>query len=311
MLGSRLFTAIGSLLLVNLSAATCHSPPSQEKADSPAADTPAAETPIQAESIKLDELSKSERAVFQSAVSETLAPCADIAVNLLTCVNEKRACASCLPAAEFIYEQVRRGNPRAKIDPAVRMRFSPSFEKSLDLSDAAFQGPESAPVTIAEWADFQCPYCGIAAPLLHDLQLKYPGQLRLAFLNYPLNGHEYAKLAAQAVLAAGEEGKFWEMHEVLFKNQSALNRQALLDYADNLGLDAKQFVTDLDSEKTQDRVNAQQKQANALGAKGTPTIFINGRYFDFQYFKMEEDLVPWIEAELRIQGVKPDAKKEK
>jgi protein-disulfide isomerase len=141
-------------------------------------------------------------------------------------------------------------------------------------------GPKSAPVTIVEFSDFQCPACRMAAPSLRQLEQKYKDKVRVVFRNYPLSFHANAQGAAEAALAANEQGKFWEMHDKLFANQQALDRPSLEKYAAELGLDVSRFKADLDSGRLKHSINEDVEAANALengGGFGTPTFFINGR----------------------------------
>ena len=111
------------------------------------------------------------------------------------------------------------------------------------------KGPKNAPVTIVEFSDFQCPFCGRVVPTLKQLEEQYKGKVRVAFKNQPLPFHPNARPAAEAALAANEQGKFWEMHDKLFANQQALDRAALEKYAQELGLDMDKFKAALDSQQ--------------------------------------------------------------
>src|SRR5581483_2482422 len=110
-----------------------------------------------------------------------------------------------------------------------------------DVGDAPVKGPRDAPVTLLEFSDFQCPFCGRVGPTLKQLEDEYKGKLRIAFKNRPLPFHQNAQLAAEAALAAGDQGKFWEMHDKLFANQQALERADLEPYAQEIGLNVNQF----------------------------------------------------------------------
>ncbi len=126
------------------------------------------------------------------------------------------------------------------------------------------------------FSDFQCPFCSRAVPTVHQLEADYKGKLRIVFKQMPLPFHDHAHLAAEAALAANEQGKFWQYHDTLFANQQALDRPALEKYASDLGLDMAKFRAALDSGKFKDKVDAEAKEGAAVGATGTPTFFING-----------------------------------
>jgi protein-disulfide isomerase len=153
---------------------------------------------------------------------------------------------------------------------------SPSAKQDIKVGDAPTMGPASAKVTVVAFSDFQCPFCSRAVPTLHQIESDYKGKIRVAFKNMPLPFHDKAHLAAEAALAANEQGKFWEMHDKLFANQQALDRPNLEKYAEELGLNMSKFKAALDSGKFKDRVDREAKEGNAVGATGTPTFFING-----------------------------------
>jgi protein-disulfide isomerase len=149
----------------------------------------------------------------------------------------------------------------------------------VDPGNAPSVGPKTAAVTIVEFSDFQCPFCSRVVPTVKQIEEKYKGKVRVVFRNYPLPFHDHAQLAAEAAMAANEQGKFWEMHDKLFGNQQALNRPDLEKYAQEIGLNVDKFKSDLDSGKEKTSVNSDVQYANGLpgGGMGTPTFFINGR----------------------------------
>jgi protein-disulfide isomerase len=151
-----------------------------------------------------------------------------------------------------------------------------NVKHDIKLGDAPVMGPASAKVTVVAFSDFQCPFCSRAVPTLHQIEQDYKGKIRVAFKQLPLPFHDKAHLAAEASLAANEQGKFWEMHDKLFANQQNLDRISLEKYAQELGLDMSKFRSALDSGKFKDRVDRESKEGAAVGATGTPTFFING-----------------------------------
>jgi protein-disulfide isomerase len=153
---------------------------------------------------------------------------------------------------------------------------APDAKVDVKLGDAPVKGPASAKVTLVAFSDFQCPFCGRAVPTLKQLEDDYKGKLRIAFKQLPLPFHDKAHLAAEAALAANEQGKFWQYHDKLFANQQALDRPSLEKYAEELGLNMTKFRAALDSGRYKDKVDADAKEGAAVGATGTPTFFING-----------------------------------
>jgi len=154
----------------------------------------------------------------------------------------------------------------------------PEGKFDVHVGDAPVKGPSSARVTLVAFSDFQCPFCSRAVPTVKQLETDYPGKLRIAFKEFPLPFHDHAHLAAEAALAANEQGKFWQMHDKLFANQQALDRPALEKYAQELGLDMAKFKAALDSQSHKPEVDADAKMAADEGIQGTPAFVING-YF--------------------------------
>jgi len=146
----------------------------------------------------------------------------------------------------------------------------------VKVGDAPVKGPASAPVTVVAFSDFQCPFCSRAVPTIHQLETEYGGKIKIVFKEFPLPFHDKAHLAAEAALAAHEQGKFWQMHDKLFANQQALDRASLEKYAQELGLDMSKFRAALDSGKFKDKVDAEDREGAAVGVTGTPTFFVNG-----------------------------------
>jgi protein-disulfide isomerase len=143
-----------------------------------------------------------------------------------------------------------------------------------------YEGAKDAPVTIIEYSDFQCPYCArFYTDTLPQIRTDYidTGKVKLIFRNFPLSFHANAQKAAEAVLAAGEQGKFWEMHDKLFENSNALSVDAEKQWARELGLNGQQFDAALDSGKYAAKVAAEAKQGQADGVSGTPAFLINGK----------------------------------
>jgi protein-disulfide isomerase len=157
-------------------------------------------------------------------------------------------------------------------------RPDPAETYKVDLGDAQTRGPDTALVTVVAWSDFQCPYCNRVVPTLEQLEADYGSDLRLAFKHNPLAFHKDAMPAAKAAEAAGEQGKFWEMHDKLFDNNRDLTEANFVKWAKELGLDTTRFKADMASSSIERRIKDHQSQGNTLGARGTPAFFINGRF---------------------------------
>jgi protein-disulfide isomerase len=145
------------------------------------------------------------------------------------------------------------------------------------MQGAKVRGAPMAPVTIVEFSDFQCPYCGAAHPGLTRLLREFDGQVKLVFKYFPLSGHERAMPAARAAEAAARQGKFWEMHDMLFEHQHELEDADFERYANALGLDMDKFRTDIVSSEVQARIDADRTEGDKLKLEGTPTIYVDGR----------------------------------
>jgi protein-disulfide isomerase len=143
------------------------------------------------------------------------------------------------------------------------------------------RGAREAQVSLVEYGDFQCPYCARAHAALTELMQQHGERVALVYRHLPLADlHPFAAPAAEAAEAAGAQGKFWEMHDALFENQDMLDEDALPALASSLGLDTQRFARELADGKHRPRVEADAEQARALGARGTPTFFINGERYD-------------------------------
>lgn len=261
-------------------------------------ESPAAVTSIKG--IDTGALTPREKREYLSYVSQLLAPCPNEAVSIAQCVNEERDCASCLPAAKLLLRQVRDGRSRSQAEDAFYARFSGDRVKTLDLADSPFQGADDAPITVVEFADFECPHCRVAATVLEGLIERYPGKVRVAYKFFPLTSHPNGELAARAAVAAMRQGKFWEMHALLFGKQGSLEPSIFEKFAKEIGLDMNRFKVDFTSKETIERVARDRKEGEDLDIAGTPAIYVNGRLYDLRKFDLKDDLTDWIDLELKL-----------
>ena len=143
------------------------------------------------------------------------------------------------------------------------------------------QGDPHAHVTLLEYGDYECPHCGAAHPVLKQVMKKVGKGARFVFRNFPLSqAHPHAQQAAEAAEAAGAQGKFWEMHDLLFEHQDALETEDLIDYAKQLGLDTSKFATDLRHGTYAAKVKSDFSSGVRSGVNGTPTLFVEGIRLD-------------------------------
>jgi protein-disulfide isomerase len=143
------------------------------------------------------------------------------------------------------------------------------------------QGSATAPVTLVEYGDYQCPHCGTVYPIIKQIQQHFGEALRFVFRNFPLNQiHQHAEHAAEAAEAAGALGKFWPMHDIIFEHQSALGDRDLVTYAEAVGVDSRSVAEALAKHTYTERVKEDFTSGVRSGVNGTPTFFINGERYD-------------------------------
>jgi protein-disulfide isomerase len=165
-------------------------------------------------------------------------------------------------------------------------------------------GPEDAPVTLVEYGDYECPYCGMAHPIVKRARQELGSRLRFVFRNFPLAEiHPHARLAAQAAEAAAAQGRFWEMHDMLFEHQDALEAEDLLGYAKSLGLDTAKFARDLEAATYAKRIRDDFRNGVKSGVNGTPTFFVNGDRYEGSWANQEAFIRALREAAQPSSGV--------
>jgi len=184
---------------------------------------------------------------------------------------------------------------QAAAAPQRRRGPDPAKVYTVDVAGSASKGASDAKVTIVEFSDFQCPYCSRVGPTLARILRDYPDDVRVVYKHLPLSFHKEALPAAKAAEAAGRQGKFWEMHDLIFANQRSLNAAAYKQHAETLGLDVERFEKDFASPEIAARVAKDAEQARTLGVSGTPGFFVNGRFLSgaqpYDAFKTKIDEV--------------------
>lgn len=175
----------------------------------------------------------------------------------------------------FIY-LATRSNTVGKSEPVI------ADANLLARKDSYQTSPNNAKVTIVEFGDFQCPSCAQVYPTLKEILKTYQDKINLVFRNFPLPQHKNATVAAEAGLAAGDQGKFWEMYDKLYENQDKWSQSnnaldIFIGYAKDLGLDVNKFTQDVKNEKFKDIITSDLNDGSLLGVNATPTFFIDGR----------------------------------
>jgi protein-disulfide isomerase len=173
---------------------------------------------------------------------------------------------------------------------------------SFKIDERTCAGPKDAKVTLVEFSDFECPYCGAARPMLEDLQKARP-QVRLCWAPFPLSAHPNAIPAGQAALFARDAGKFWQMHDALFINQMALSEAAIKELAKKLGLDDAALGKVMASGKYKDELDASKEAGKNAGVDSTPTLYLNGRKLSLGI--SPESLAATVDDELEWSGTWP------
>jgi len=228
------------------------------------------------------------------------------------CILQDPTCSYSRSLAGIAIKGVKDG--KALLDISKLMDASPKAHRPKILEDPVIipvtgsptLGPSDARITMVEFSDFECPYCAIAVKQVKTLMGVYPKDIKLIYKQFPLSMHPHAQMAAEAALAANEQGKFWEMHDLLFTNFRKLSRENILEWAQQIGLDVNKFKAELDSGKFASVVKKDTSDGDAAGVYGTPAFFINGKLYNGP---MTMDSVkPILEAELK-GGAKTEAKK--
>ncbi len=178
-----------------------------------------------------------------------------------------------------ILNDYSRAQRQAQKEENERRQLEASFKDKitdLQIGSSPTQGPQDAKITIFAFQDFECPHSQRGAKTLEPLLKQYAGKVRLVFKNKPQTFHKQAAPAAKAALAAHMQGRFWEYHDLLFKNSTKLREEVFLQLAKELDLDIEKFNADRNSKTVEEKLNADIAEANKYGLRGTPTFVMNG-----------------------------------
>jgi protein-disulfide isomerase len=163
-------------------------------------------------------------------------------------------------------------------------RWEPELVEPVDESRDHIQGPADAVVTLVQYGDYECPYCGEAYPIVKKMQAQMGERLRFVFRNFPIStSHPHAEQAAEAAEAADAQGRFWEMHDLLYERQKRLTDRDLHAYAEELGLDVERFDKEMAEHVHAARIHEDFMSGVRSGVNGTPTFYINGVRHDDSY----------------------------
>ncbi len=248
-------------------------------------------------------LSAIERDLLWNVANDLLSPCGD--PHSLAVCGRDRSCAECRPALRFLSRRVQDGFDAERLGELVRARFSRDAVVRINSEGAPVRGEASAPITLLEFSDYECPHCASEAPILRDIEREFGDRLRVIHMHFPISFHQHAVPAARAAYAAGKQGKFWEYHDMLFANQSALEPDNFVQYAQRVGLDVTRFRADSAATDSEAAVARDRREGERLQIEATPTIFINGRRWPSALHPDRAQLREWINDELELRGQPP------
>jgi protein-disulfide isomerase len=202
------------------------------------------------------------------------------------CIMKDTNCSYSRALAKIAIQGVKDGKSLVEISKL--MDASPKAHRPKVLEDAVkipvagapVKGPEDAKITLVEFSDFECPYCSAAAPKVDAILAAYPKDVKLIYKQFPLSMHPHAEMAAEASLAAREQGKFWEMYEALFKNYRQLSQAKISEIAKSLGLDMSKFEAEVSSGKYKSEVKKDITDGEEANVYGTPAFYINGKQYN-------------------------------
>jgi len=223
-------------------------------------------------------LNEGQRQEFVKIINSEICPCG-VPMHLGACIERGRGCDDAHRMVRFAMRRLQAGDGTSRVIHMLDRMFQQG-DKAHDIpgDDAPAKGDASAPVTLTVFSDFECPFCKKAEPVLTRVLKEYAGRVRVVFRHYPLAKlHKNANNAALASVAAHKQGKFWEMHELLFKNNLNLEKENLTEYAKRVGLDVERFKKDIEDKATAARLKADMDLGAKVGITGTPAFFINGK----------------------------------
>jgi len=271
-------TALGLLGLWSCSGSQSHAPGAD--AANAAREAPLGQRVERVErvpQVDLSSMTDAERTLWVDVVNDQLSPCGE-PVSVARCATEQHSCGACVTAARYLARLVMDGYDHTALAEQYRVRFG-AEKLTLPTEDSPSRGAPMARVTLVEFSDFQCPHCGAAHPELVRLLREFDGRVRMVYKYFPLSSHTRALPAARAAEAARAQGKFWEMHDLLFQHQSELEDDDIRRYAGQIGLDMERFEQDWASASTAAHVEADRQLGMSVGIEATPSIFVDGRPF--------------------------------
>jgi thiol-disulfide isomerase/thioredoxin len=206
--------------------------------------------------------------------------------SIVGCLLTPKPDETAVRITNFCAYLVSRGVPPGYLGGFIRARAkfaSAQGLQSFTFEDTPVLGNEHAPITIVEFAEFECNYCASLVPIVEKLVEESNGSVRLLFKHFPLKNHPGSLLASEAAQAAYRQGKFWDMYDFLFANLGNQTMEDILKYARDIGLDLKKFKRDLEDKKILQHIERDKMEGVRAKVTGTPTLFINGKFYNFRH----------------------------
>ncbi len=286
-----------------LSAIACEKKPAKgdtgavnalDRAGSTTATGPVDETPLQG--IDVSKLAADKQKLFYKLVGSLSSPCGK-AHSLRTSFSTDTECKRAPFAVRYVQALLEDEGTEAQVREEYEHKYASTAKPvKLDVSKAPKVGNDDAPVRLVEFFDYECPHCQAFKPMLEALEKAEEGRVVVYYMMFPLEKHTDSKSAAQAAVAAHQMGKFFEMHDLLFKNSPQHNREAVMGYAKEIGLDAAQFESAYNAAAQQ--VTSDVAQGDAAGVDATPTLFFNDRKYEGPMHP--KYIAMWIDEELAV-----------
>jgi len=250
----------------------------------------------EAKGVGLGELTEPQTTSFFQIINTEVSPCKR-SESLAKSLRDDDKCRDSMVVSQFIADSLASGASTTQIKGALDRIVDALTPKEIPVKGRPSYGSDNAPVTVVVFADFECPHCRAEAPKLRQTIDQFKGRARLVYKHFPLDFHEFSTQAAIATEAALDQGKFWEMHDIVFANSSALTDADLLRYAGEIGLDVAKFKASLAKPEAAKRVSTDRKDGETLGLSGTPTVYVNGRLMNNILFG--GSLAGWIDDALK------------
>ena len=250
----------------------------------------------EAPGVDTSRLSEAQRGVFFQVINTEPSAC-DKPHSLARSLKDDPGCRDSVIASQFVADGLASGAPASAVKHDLPIVIDMLHPRDIDVQNRPVYGSERAPVTVVVFADFQCPHCRAEAPVLRKAVDQFRGRAKLVYKHFPITGHDRAKVAAIATEAAHEQGKFWEMHDLVFENQNDLSDDNIQKWAKQIGLDMEKFNASFKANKGKAVVEKDKADGEALGISGTPAVYVNGRQVIPQLFG--GSVTAWIDDALK------------